>query len=116
MMLKQKIYTSLVLAIIVPLSISTLLFSESIKSNADERLAHSELPTALKEVRNAIELELSVPIITSKSIAKNTFVENWLRKNEKKDDLEGFIEYLARIKNDNNVYFFIVMYSEYIFM
>jgi methyl-accepting chemotaxis protein len=101
-MLKQKIYTSLVLAIIIPLSISTLLFSESIKSNADERLAYSELPTALREVRNAIELELSVPIITSKSIAKNTFVENWLRKNEQKDDLEGFIEYLARIKNDNN--------------
>ncbi len=102
MMLKQKIYTSLVLAIIVPLSISTLLFSESIKSNADERLADSELPTALREVRNAIEIELTAPIITSKSIAKNTFVENWLRKSEQKDDLEGFIEYLARIKNDNN--------------
>jgi len=101
-MLKQKIYTSLVLAIILPLSISTVLFSESIKSNADEKLANSELPTALREVRNAIELELSVPINTSRSIAKNTFVESWLRNGEQEDQLGGFIEYLARIKNDNN--------------
>jgi methyl-accepting chemotaxis protein len=101
-MLKQKIYTSLVLAIILPLTISTILFSESIKSNADEKLAESELPTALREVRNAIELELSVPINTSKSIAKNTFVENWLRDGEQETQLNSFIEYLARIKNDNN--------------
>jgi len=102
MMLKQKIYTSLVLAIVLPLTISTILFSESIKSNADEKLANSELPTALREVRNAIELELSVPINTSRSIAKNTFVENWLREGEQEAQLDGFIEYLARIKNDNN--------------
>jgi len=101
-MLKQKIYTSLVLAIVLPLTISTILFSESIKSNADEKLANSELPTALREVRNAIELELSVPINTSRSIAKNTFVENWLREGEQEAQLDGFIEYLARIKNDNN--------------
>ena len=101
MMLKQKIYTSLVLAIVLPLTISTILFSESIKSNADEKLANSELPTALREVRNAIELELSVPINTSRSIAKNTFVENWLRNGEQEAQLDNFIEYLARIKNDN---------------
>jgi len=101
-MLKQKIYTSLVLAIVLPLTISTILFSESIKSNADEKLANSELPTALREVRNAIELELSVPINTSRSIAKNTFVENWLRSGEQEAQLDDFIEYLARIKNDNN--------------
>ncbi len=102
MMLKQKIYTSLVLAIVLPLTISTILFSESIKSNADEKLANSELPTALREVRNAIELELSVPINNSRSIAKNTFVENWLRKGEQEIQLDDFIEYLARIKQDNN--------------
>lgn len=101
MMLKQKIYTSLVLAIVLPLSISTLLFSDSIKSHADEKLANSELPTALREVRNAIELELSVPINTSRNIAKNTFVENWLRDGEKEAQLEEFVSYLARIKNDN---------------
>jgi len=102
MMLKQKIYTSLVLAIVLPLTISTILFSESIKSNADEKLANSELPTALREVRNAIELELSIPITTSRSISKNTFVENWLGEGEQKDKLNEFIEYLARIKNDND--------------
>ena len=102
MMLKQKIYTSLVLAIILPLSISTLLFSESIKSHADEKLAKSELPTALREVRNAIELELLVPINTSRNIAKNTFVEAWLKSGEQENQLEEFIEYLERIKNDNS--------------
>ncbi|MGZ9899946.1 methyl-accepting chemotaxis protein [Shewanella gaetbuli] len=102
MMLKQKIYTSLVLAIFIPLGLSTLLFSENIKSNADEKLKYSELPTALREVRNAIELELSAPIITSKSIADNIFVEKWLQLGEQESQLESYIDYLARIKNDNN--------------
>jgi methyl-accepting chemotaxis protein len=102
MMLKQKIYTSLILAIVLPLSISTLLFSESIKSHAEEKLAKSELPTALREVRNAIELELSVPIDTSRNIAKNTFIENWLKGGEQVEQLDTYIAYLARIKNDNN--------------
>jgi methyl-accepting chemotaxis protein len=101
-MLKQKVYTSLVLAIILPLTISTILFSENIKSNAEKKLANSELPTALREVRNAIELELSVPITTSRSIAKNTIVENWLREGEQEVLLGDFTEYLTRIKNDNN--------------
>ncbi|MGJ8693018.1 MAG: methyl-accepting chemotaxis protein [Thalassotalea sp.] len=102
MTLKQKIYTSLVLAIVLPLGISTILFSETIKSNADEKLATSELPTALREVRNAIELELSVPINTSRTIAHNTFVENWLKNGEPENQRQDFIEYLARIKKDNN--------------
>ncbi len=102
MMLKQKVYASLVLAIILPLTISTMLFSENIKSNAEEKLANSELPTALREVRNAIELELSIPINISRSIAKNTFVENWIRKGEQEAQLDNFIEYLTRIKNDSH--------------
>ena len=101
MRLKQKVYISLVLAIVLPLSISTLLISENIKSNAHEKLSKSELPTSLKEVRNAIELELSVPINTSKNIVKNTFIENWLRAGEDTAKLDLFIEYLTRIKADN---------------
>lgn len=102
MLLKQKVYVSLIVAIVLPLSISTLLFSSSIKQHATEKLALSELPTALKEVRNAIELELSDPILTSRSIAENTFVQEWIKSGESPDKKEDFIGYLKQIKSDNN--------------
>lgn len=102
MLLKQKVYVSLIVAIVLPLSISTLLFSSSIKQHATEKLALSELPTALKEVRNAIELELSDPILTSRSIAENTFVQEWIKSGESPDKKEDFIGYLNQIKSDNN--------------
>ena len=71
MLLKQKVYGSLILALLLPLIISTLLFTSSIRNNTEEKLAKVDLPTALNEVKNGIELELSVPITVSKEIAQN---------------------------------------------
>jgi len=102
MLLKQKVYLSLILAIVLPLAISTFIFSNSIKSHAVEKLTNSDLPTALNEVRNAIELELASPILMSRSIAQNSLVKSWLNKGESAAEKDSFVEYLANIKRDNN--------------
>ena len=47
MLLKRKVYLSLILAVVAPLAISTLIFSNSIRSNTEEKLAKVDLPTAL---------------------------------------------------------------------
>lgn len=101
MLLKQKVYLSLILAILLPLGISTFIFSSSIKTHAVDKLTSSELPTALNEVRNAIELELASPIIISQSIAQNYFVKAWLSNGEAQSEKDSFITYLAHIKRDN---------------
>ena len=54
MLLKQKLYISLILAIVLPLTISTLLFTQSIRNHTEQKLANVDLPTALNEVKNGI--------------------------------------------------------------
>ena len=102
MLLRHKLYASLVFAIVFPLSVSTYMFSSNIKTHATEKLIKSELPTALSDVRNAIELELAEPIITSKSIASNLFVKNWLKGGEAENLQSEFVSYLSEIKTQSN--------------
>ena len=102
MLLRHKLYVSLVFAIVFPLSVSTYMFSTNIKTHATEKLIQSELPTALSDVRNAIELELAEPIITSKSIATNLFVKNWLKGGEAENLQSEFVSYLSEVKDQSN--------------
>ncbi|MDO6548177.1 methyl-accepting chemotaxis protein [Pseudoalteromonas carrageenovora] len=101
MLLKQKVYISLILAIVVPLAVSTFLFSNSIQSHIGDKLAKVDLPTALSEVKSKIELELSTPIIVAKEIAQNLFVKQWLSNGESEQTQADYINYLASIKKDN---------------
>ncbi|MEL0632252.1 methyl-accepting chemotaxis protein [Pseudoalteromonas carrageenovora] len=101
MLLKQKVYISLILAIVVPLAASTFLFSNSIQSHIGDKLAKVDLPTALSEVKNKIELELSTPIIVAKEIAQNSFVKQWIANGESEQSQAGYINYLASIKKNN---------------
>lgn len=101
MLLKQKVYISLILAIVVPLAVSTFLFSNSIQSHIGDKLAKVDLPTALSEVKSKIELELSTPIIVAKEIAQNLFVKQWLSNGESEQIQADYINYLASIKKDN---------------
>ncbi|MBQ4856597.1 methyl-accepting chemotaxis protein [Pseudoalteromonas sp. MMG007] len=101
MLLKQKVYISLILAIVVPLAASTFLFSNSIQSHIGDKLAKVDLPTALSEVKNKIELELSTPIIVAKEIAQNSFVKQWIANGESEQSQADYINYLASIKKNN---------------
>ena len=110
MLLKQKVYISLILAIVVPLAVSTFLFSNSIQNHTDEKLAKVDLPTALSEVKSKIELELATPIIVAKEIAQNSFVKQWLSNGESEQARTDYINYLASIKKDNNA---VIAYQQY---
>ena len=102
MLLKQKVYFSLTLAILLPLVASTMLFTDSINSHTEKKLAEIDLPTALNEVKNGIELELSTPIVVSKEIAQNSFIIDWLNSGENETKQASIIQYLTSIKNNNN--------------
>ncbi|WP_261843006.1 methyl-accepting chemotaxis protein [Aliamphritea ceti] len=101
MQLKKKLYLSLILAIVLPLAISIFIFSNNIKQHATEKLVSDDLPTALQEVRNAIELELAGPLLASKALAENTFVRDWMIEGENSDDNQKIREYLSNIKANN---------------
>lgn len=102
LLLKHKLYASLIMATLLPLTISTLLFSNNIRENSVQRLENTELPTALSNVKNAIEWQLAAPIATSRAIAKNLFIEQWIESGEPENSTDNFIEYLDHIKNNDD--------------
>ncbi len=101
MQLKKTLYLSLILAIVLPLAISTFIFSTNIKQHATEKLVAEDLPTALQEVRNAIELELSGPLLASKALAENTFIRDWIQAGEDTGLYPKIDAYLRNVKDKN---------------
>lgn len=102
MKLKQLVLVSLIAAIILPLAISTTLFSNSISQYLSEKMETSDLPTSLREVRNAIELKLAPSIAASRSIAENSFVLEWMEQGEDQAKLPTYLNYLEQVKRSNN--------------
>lgn len=102
MKLKQLVIISLIAAIVVPLTISSIIFSTSISQYLAEKMETSDLPTALREVRNAVELELTNSIAASRGIANNSFVVKWLESGENNEQQSDFVEYLEQIRTANN--------------
>lgn len=100
--LKQQLLVSMIAALLLPLIISTVFFNQSIRHLIGDRLTTSELPTALRELRNGIELELSDPIIISKAMAQNTYLKSWLSNGESEADRPKTIDYLARMQEENS--------------
>lgn len=99
--IKQQLLVSMALALLLPLTISTVFFNHSIRNLISERLASTELPTALREVRNGIELELANPVILSKAMAQNAFLKTWLTEGEDELNQAQVINFLAAMQNDN---------------
>lgn len=102
MKLKQLVLVSLVAAIVLPLTISTALFSNSISQYLSEKMETSDLPTSLREVRNAIELKLAPSIAASRSIAENSFVLEWMEQGENQAQLPTYLNYLEQVKRSND--------------
>ena len=101
MKLKHLVHISLIAAIVLPLSISSILFSTSISQYLTDKMENSDLPTSLREVRNAVELELASSIAASRSIANNSFVLDWLKNGESKTQQKDYIHYLEQTKHSN---------------
>jgi methyl-accepting chemotaxis protein len=100
--LKFKVYASLIAAVVVPLIIVTFMVSYNLKNQADVKLATADLPTAMKEVRNSIELQLLGPVVVSQSIAQNTMINDWIANGEDKNQLQSMTKYLTAIQQNND--------------
>ncbi|WP_271272339.1 methyl-accepting chemotaxis protein [Aliamphritea hakodatensis] len=101
MQLKKKLYLGLILAIVFPLAISSFIFSTGIRQHATDKLVTEDLPTALQAVRNAIELELSGPLLASRALAENTFVQAWIKNGEAAGTGQEIDGYLRNVKDNN---------------
>ncbi|XOV80964.1 MAG: methyl-accepting chemotaxis protein [Aestuariibacter sp.] len=102
MLLKHQVYGSLIAAAVIPIMVAMIFVSSGLKNHAEEKLSETELPTAMREVRNAIELELAQPIVMSQSVAQNSLIKDWIAAGEPASQRAGVINYLAELKRQNN--------------
>lgn len=102
MLLKHQVYVSLIAAAVIPIMVSTIFVSSGLKKNAEQKLSDTDLPTAMREVRNAIELELTQPVVMSQSIAQNNIIKDWVSAGEPLSQRDSIVNYLAEIRRQNN--------------
>ena len=77
MTLKKLLFTSLISAIVLPILLSTAIFAYLMTTSLTEKVETSELPTALGEVKNALELDLYSSIGPSKALAQSEYIKQW---------------------------------------
>lgn len=66
-----------------------------------DRINSEEIPATLNAVANAIEKEINLPIIISKSMAENTFTNTWLAEGEDPTQIDSIKNYLSSTQTNN---------------
>ena len=89
-------------SLLISVIISTLISNSSMRSMMTERIHNEEIPATLNAVANAIEKEISVPLTISKSMAENTFSNQWLEQGEDDRLLSSIKQYLSATQQKNN--------------
>ena len=94
-------FAAAIALIVLAISLLTLVTISS-QSLIDDRVYEREMPAQLKQVRNALERELLVPVTISKSMAENEFLLSWLRRGESTGERSQVIEFLKQTKRKND--------------
>ncbi|MCO7189887.1 MULTISPECIES: methyl-accepting chemotaxis protein [unclassified Pseudoalteromonas] len=102
MKLKQLLVLSLITATILPLLIVTLVFATTISTFLTEKVEQSEIPTVLKQIKYAVELDIYSSIAPSRALAKSEFIKAWMANGEAPADLGMIVRELGSVKRVNN--------------
>ena len=89
-------------SLLVSVIISTIISNTSMRSMMTERINNEEIPATLNAVANAIEKEISLPLTISKSMAENTFSNQWLSQGEDPSRLNEIQNYLSATQQNND--------------
>jgi methyl-accepting chemotaxis protein len=100
--IRQKLSLVIGGSLLISVLISTLISNSSMRSIMTERINNEEIPATLNSVANAIEKEISLPLTISKSMAENTFTNQWISQGEDPSRLGDIKNYLAATQINNN--------------
>ena len=102
MSIKQRILVATILALILSISIVTIIASRVSSSAIEKRLHQVELPAVLDGVSAGINNSLTVPITVSRDIALNPGYARFIRAAEPEAELGALADHLAAIKAQYN--------------
>ncbi len=81
-------------------ALSALLNYVLVRNLIDDQVQHVQLPAALREVRNAVDGELSRPVQTARQMAANSFMREFLLSGEPAAQQAVLTDYLNAVKKD----------------
>lgn len=99
--IRQKLSVVIAGSLFISVIISTLISNSSMRSMITERIINEEIPATLNAVAYAIEKEINLPLTISKSMAENTFTNQWISQGEDPTRLEEVKDYLATLQKNN---------------
>lgn len=88
-------------SLLISVIISTIISNTSMRSMMSDRINNEEIPATLNAVANAIEKEISLPLTISKSMAENTFTNQWLSQGEDPNRINEIQNYLSSTQQNN---------------
>jgi methyl-accepting chemotaxis protein len=89
-------------SLLISVIISTIISNTSMRSMMTDRINNEEIPATLNAVANAIEKEISLPLTISKSMAENTFTNQWISQGEDPSRINEIKSYLNATQQKNN--------------
>lgn len=99
--IRHKLSVVIAGSLFISVIISTLISNSSMRSMITERIINEEIPATLNAVAYAIEKEINLPLTISKSMAENTFTNQWISQGEDPTRLEEVKNYLATLQKNN---------------
>ncbi|WP_419813163.1 methyl-accepting chemotaxis protein [Bacterioplanoides sp.] len=97
--LKRKLLLAIGGALLISITLSTVLTAALVRNNTIERISDSEIPTALSGVAAKVALEIETRLAVARSMSANAPVNQWLADGEDSAMLPSVVRYLADIQN-----------------
>lgn len=98
--LKRKLLLAMAGALLISMTLSTIMTGMLIKNSTVERISSSEIPATLTGVAAQVALEIETRLAVARTMAGNVFVKRWLQQGENERQHTTLTTYLQQLKQD----------------
>jgi len=99
-------------AFVISILVSMLVTNSMMRASMSKRISTSEIPAILSSIANELELQISLPLNSAKSMANNDFIINWVDEGEPETNIEHVASYLDRVKKTTGAMFSFIVSAE----
>lgn len=100
--LKRKLIFAISGALLISITLSTLLTAFLVRENTVERISESEIPTTLAAVSAQVALEIETRLAVAKTMVANAPVNQWLASGENASLKDDVLDYLQQVKRQES--------------
>ncbi len=100
--ISRKLMLGMGAALFLAITTLSVINVTQLQGMMEQRVIQQELPNALESLKNAAEREVTMPIVAARSVARNTFINVWLSKDEPSYELYKIQNFLQIARDEFN--------------